>query len=567
MLNSYGVGAIGGEDGMARRWFCLAPALLAFLMAALFGQAVGQTATTLRIAVMTLPPTAFPFDARTSDMRYLRGFIGRSLTIYDKSWAVACALCTELPTLENGGARIVARSDGTKGIDVTFSLDPGLAWDDGVPVTAADVLFSIEIAHKFGVGASALRDILDATALDEHRFTLHLATVRFDYNRMEDLFLLPVHREKVIFEGATSFEDYKARSLYTTDPASPGLSYGPFKIEKVSPDTIELGRNAYWHGKQPSLDRVALRKFSDIGSIVEDLLAKKIDMASGDTTLDLDGVYQLEETAAGSNFGFIFKLNLEYGHIDINLSNPLLQSKALRKAMLLALDRPITGSQHEDKSIEVAPTVFLPPTSPNFDPTLKPAPYDPEKAKALLDSAGFIPGPDGIRVDAKGRRLAFRLASSLDLSVNRRVVEKVRSQWRAVGIEVTPENKNLREILPHRDFDLAAYSWSNTPEFQLEPVYGKSGIPTAENSYSGLNFPGFDNAEMNRVVAALNTEMDPAKRLLLWQRAQEIYAEELPALPLFFGVREYIVPASMTGVEPTGHMIPTSYWVEDWRLH
>src|SRR5579859_94263 len=61
----------------------------------------------LRIAVSRLPQDLFPIGARTSEMSYVRGFTGRSLTIYDKSWAVACELCTNLPTLENGGAKIV----------------------------------------------------------------------------------------------------------------------------------------------------------------------------------------------------------------------------------------------------------------------------------------------------------------------------------------------------------------------------------------------------------------------------------------------------------------------------
>ena len=71
---------------------------------------------------------------------------------------------------------------------------------------------------------------------------------------------------------------------------------------------------------------------------------------------------------------------------------------------------------------------------------------------------------------------------------------------------------------------------------------------------------------MNQVVAQLTTEMNPAKRLLLWRRAQQIYAEEIPALPVSFGPRVYVVPINMIGVEPAGHRTPTSYWVEDWKL-
>jgi|HubBroStandDraft_1064217.scaffolds.fasta_scaffold00025_57 peptide/nickel transport system substrate-binding protein len=527
----------------------------------------GQEApTVLRIAVSGLPSSLFPIRSRTAEMSYVRGFIGRSLTIYDKSWAVACSLCTELPTLQNGRARIVTREDGSKGIDVTFDLDPDLAWDDGVPVTTADVLLGIEVARK--VGAADLTGLLDAVALDDHRFTLRVAGVRFDYNHKENLYLLPAHRERAIYEAAAGPAEYRSRSLYVTDPTAPGLSYGPYKIAHLGPKEIILERNSHWPGKMPSFERIELREFDDAASAGADLAAGRIDMVAGEIGgLDVEGVYQLEAEDKRSAYEFLYKPTLVYQHIDINLANDLLQDKRLRKALLLSLDRPIATEGHGPRSAGDPPRSFLPPTSPNFDPTLSLTPYDPVQAAALLDAAGYRRGADGVRVDPRGRRLAFRLAAQLEATVNRRTVDHIKDQWREAGIEITLENAPaMSEILPRRDFDLAFYDWVNLPEFPLEPVYGKSGIPSAENGYRGSNFPGFDNAEMNKVVAALATELDPSRRLLLWRRAQQIYAEELPALPLAFLTEVYILPATMTGVEPTGHMIPTSFWVEDWKL-
>src|ERR1700733_6567480 len=150
-------------------------AILLFLChgESLFAADKDPAASQLRIAVTELPKRLFLTGTPlTTGAAYVRGFVGRSLTIYDKSWAVACSLCTELPTLENHGAEIVTRADGSKGGDVIFNLDPGLVWDDGIPVTTQDVLFSIEVAHRFGGSASALPNILDAVPLDEHRIKL-----------------------------------------------------------------------------------------------------------------------------------------------------------------------------------------------------------------------------------------------------------------------------------------------------------------------------------------------------------------------------------------------------------
>ncbi|MEA2756500.1 MAG: peptide/nickel transport system substrate-binding protein, partial [Aliidongia sp.] len=455
---------------------------------------------------------------------------------------------------------------GSRGIDVTFELAPDLAWDDGVPVTSADVLFGIAVAHKLGRGAAALSNILDAVAQDDHHFTLRVSSVRFDYNRMEDLFLLPAHLEKAAFESAVTPADYRAHSRYTTDPTAIGLSYGPYRVASVDPNEIVLVRNPRWAGKQPHFDRIELRQFTDLAAAGVELVAGRIDMFAGETGSDLGGVYRLEAQDKNSAYNFIYKPTLNYEHIDINLSNDILRDKRIRKALLLSLDRPIAIEGRDRRTMGEAPRSFLPPASPNFDPTLPLAPYDPPQAALLFDSAGFARGADGIRVDPQGRRLAFRLAAQLDFALTRRIVEKIRDQWHDAGVDITFEDRRMSETLPKRQFDLAFYTWTNVPEFLLEPVYGKSGIPSAENEFRGFNFPGFDNDEMNKVVAALAREMAPGRRLLLWRRAQQIYADELPALPVAFVPQEYILPAAMTGVEPTGHMIPISYWVEDWKL-
>jgi peptide/nickel transport system substrate-binding protein len=525
-----------------------------------------QPGAVLRVAVSSLPQSVFPIGARTSEIGYLHGFIGRSLTLYDKSWTVACALCTQLPSLENGQAKIVERADGSTGIDVTFELAPDLAWDDGVPVTSADVLFAIEVAHKLGGGTAALSNILDVVAQDDHHFTLMVSGVRFDYNRMEDLFLLPAHIEKAAFESATTLAEYQAHSLYTTDPTAAGLSYGPYRIGSVDANEIVLLRNPHWAGKRPNFDRIELQKFIDIAAVGKELAVGKIDMVAGETGLDLGGVYRLEAQDQNSAYNFIYKPTLNYEHIDINLSNDILRDRRIRKALLFSLDRPIAIEGRDRQTMGEAPRGFLPPASPNFDPTLPLVPYDPAKAASLFDSAGFTRGADGVRGDSQGRRLAFRLAAQLDFDLNRRIVEKMRDQWHDAGVDITLENRPMKDTLPKRQFDLAFYAWKNVPEFPIEPVYGKSGIPSAANNFRGYNFPGLDNDEMNKVAAALITEMAPGKRLLLWRQAQQIYADELPALPLAFVPQEVILPAAMTGVEPTGHMIPTSYWVEDWKL-
>jgi peptide/nickel transport system substrate-binding protein len=521
----------------------------------------------LTIAVNDIPKTTFPIGAPTStSQRYLRGFVGRSLTIYDKSWAVACELCTKLPTLENGQAKIVERADGSKGIDVTFEFKPGLQWGDGVPISSADVVFSVELAHKLGTGASSLSNILEVAALDSRHFTLRTSSVRFDYNRLEDLVLLPAHLEEALFRNAATPNDYIARSTYTKDPTQAGLYYGPYRIASFGRDVVELERNPSWSGRRPAFEKIVLRSFSDTATVSKDLVGGQVDMIAGEVGINTEAAYALERKDSKSSFDFIFKTNLEYAHIDLNLGNPILADLRIRRALLLSIDRTKLFAPDEPMDPREIPASFLPPTSPNYDPTLEQIRYDPAAAGALFERAGFRQGSDGIRIDATGRRLSFRLLAQVNWQVGNAVIEGLLAQWRQSGVEVVVDRRVVRETLPLRDFDMAYYSWKNTPEFLLEPVYARAGIPTIDNGYSGLNFPGLDDRDMNETAHKLTTELDPSKRLMLWQKAQQIYAEQLPALPLTFVTNVYVVPNWLTGVEPTGHMIPTSYWVEDWQV-
>jgi peptide/nickel transport system substrate-binding protein len=91
-------------------------------------------------------------------------------------------------------------------------------------------------------------------------------------------------------------------------------------------------------------------------------------------------------------------------------------------------------------------------------------------------------------------------------------------------------------------------------------------IPTPANNYAGQNDTGFRNAEADKLIEDIEVELDRDKRRLLWRRLQEIYVEELPALPLYFRADAFIVPKWLAGIEPTGHQYSTTLWVEDWSV-
>jgi peptide/nickel transport system substrate-binding protein len=112
---------------------------------------------------------------------------------------------------------------------------------------------------------------------------------------------------------------------------------------------------------------------------------------------------------------------------------------------------------------------------------------------------------------------------------------------------------------------MAMFAWTSAPEDLPRAELYSTEIPAAANNYSGQNHTGFKNPEADRLMDAIEIELDRSKRAALWQQLQALYAEELPALPLYFRADAFILPKWLQGLTPTGHQFPSTLWVENWR--
>src|SRR5918997_5096875 len=104
-----------------------------------------QAKDQLTIGVAQFPASLHPMIDALVIRTYVLGFVIRPVTAHDKDWKNSCLLCAELPTVENGLAKIVEGPNG-KGMTVTIKLKPGLKWGDGTKVTAKDLEFTWRIA-------------------------------------------------------------------------------------------------------------------------------------------------------------------------------------------------------------------------------------------------------------------------------------------------------------------------------------------------------------------------------------------------------------------------------------
>ncbi|UEM18638.1 peptide ABC transporter substrate-binding protein [Skermanella mucosa] len=525
----------------------------------------------LVIGAVQFPGTFHPSIDAMATKSYILGAARRPFTTFDQDWKLICLLCTELPSLEKGTAVEVTRPDGTRAIDATFTIQPGATWGDGKPLTTRDVLFTWEVGRHplSGVTNAQLfsKDIVGITAVDDKTFTVHWDKYRCSYDSINDLLVLPEHLERPVFEADPA--QYRNRTLYDTDRTNPGLYFGPYRISRVESGAyVVLEPNPTWWGEKPGFGRIVVRTIENTSAMEANLLSGEVDYVAGEVGLSIEQALAFEKRH-GQRFKVVYQPGLFFEHIDLNLDNPILADVRVRRALLTAIDRDAISRQLFGGKQPVAHT-GVNPLDRYYSEDFTRYPFDPAAAVKLLEEAGWTELRGGVRHDAAGRRLSLEFQSTAGNRTRELVQQVLQEQWRKVGVEVRINNQPARvlfgETLRERRFPaMAMFAWLSAPENIPRTILHSTMIPTPENGFSGQNYVGFRDAETDRIIDDLEVTCGEAEARPLWTRLQQIYAEQLPALPLYFRSDSYIMPPWLEGVRPTGHQYPSTLWIEQWR--
>jgi peptide/nickel transport system substrate-binding protein len=535
--------------------------------------ALGTLATPARakdelvLGMTQTPDTWNPMISAMLAKSLIGNMTARPITAYDASSRLVCLACTTLPTIENGRARVIDLPDGKKGMEIDVELRD-LRWGDGAPVTAQDVAFTIEVGkHPLsGVASSeGYKRIIKFDPKDDRHFTMTIDRVTFDYNAI-DLSILPAHIEKPIFDANPA--EYRNKTAYDTQPTNPGLAFGPYRLVEVVPGSrVALEQNPTWTGEKPHFKRIVVKIIENTAALEANLMSGNVDYVLGELGLSLDQALAFEKRHK-DKYNFIYKPALIYEHIDTMLDNKLLADVRVRRAILTAIDRGAIS----DKLFEGKQPVADGPISP-LDPMYSPVgrryPYDPAAARKLLDEAGFAEIKNGVRQNAQGERLSIEMTTTAGNRVRELVAQVIQSQLRQVGIELRLKAEPSRifsDSLTHRQFGgLAMFAWVEQPQGVPRSILHSDEIPSAQNGWSGQNYPGYRNPAMDKALDAAERELDEGERRALFADIQRLYVDDLPVLPLFFRVDPFVIPKPLKGVVPTGHLNSSTLWIEQWR--
>ncbi len=521
--------------------------------------------------------TLNPVTAQSAGAAYILNMYTRTLVKVDADWKYVCGLCTVMPTLGNGRAKLVTAA-GKKTLHVTWTLKPGLKWGDGQPLTAADFRLAWEIGRSpdVSVGAKEAYTRIASITLDPkdpQTFVAVYTDAPADFYHMTlDGFGAPVPSHIEGAAWAKGSKNYEKNSAYDRTPTNPGLASGPYVMAEVQPGShVVLRRNPHFFGQRPAIDKIVYKIISNTQAMQAALMTGEIDMTS-ESGMGLDQALAFEKRVAADPAGkykVLFADSLVFTKIDFNLRNPVLQDVRVRQAMVHAINRTAMGQALFGGKVKVTNS-YVSALEPAYTADVKDYPYDKARAAKLLDAAGWVVGAgglrykDGVPLKVEGRGIGGNKQTEL-------LEQFVQSELKQVGIGMTIKNEPARlffgETLRKGDFPgLAFFAWVSPPDETPRSIFHSSQIPAAANNYSGQNSGGWSSPKADALLDAMAGEFDPAKRQALAADLQRTYADELPTIPLFFRPYAVVVPKTLKNFRIVGHTGMSSSEIEAWTF-
>ena len=494
---------------VTRRAFLLSTAAIA-AFAAVPGLAFAQTEPvsggSVAINIGTEPPVLVLIAHSAGAAYYIGGKTTESLLTYDNDFNPQPLLATEWTVSDDG-------------LRYWFKLREGVKWHDGQDFSAEDVAFSIlTLKENHPRGRATFASVTEANVLAPNEVELILSKPAPFLLKAFASFESPIV-PKHLYEGTTIAENPN-----NTAP----VGTGPFKfVEWVRGSHVILQRNEnYWGAPKPYLDQIVFRFIIDPAAAVAAIETGEVQVSIANIPLT-----DVERLKANPNL-VVDTAPAPYSpsiaRAEFNLENPYLADVKVRHAIAHAVDKDF-----------IVNTIYLGyatrldgPVSPDlsafFDPNLPKYAFDPDKANALLDEAGYPKGADGWR-------FKLFIDPTAPAGPPKQTAEYFVQALAKVGIQVELRTQDfatfVKRVFTDRDFDIAIEGMSNL----YDPTVGVQRLYWSKNFKPGVPFTNgskYSNPEVDRLLEAAAVEVDHAKRVELFNEFQRIVVEDLPTLDI-----------------------------------
>ncbi|MEC0266367.1 ABC transporter substrate-binding protein [Paenibacillus anseongense] len=411
----------------------------------------------------------------------------------------------------------------------TFRLRQDLKFSDGTPLTAEDVAFTLTLLHDpvyDGNTDITQANIVGGKAYKEGKASsvegikvIDPQTIQVTTDKVSTL-SLPLIGGKVLSKAYYG-KGYKQGNLDEIKTLhSQPLGAGPYKFSKyVKGQEVRLTANSYYFNGKPAVENFIF-KVTD-GSTNFQLL--KVGETDFDRfTANRDNYEQLK------SLGFA-NINIftatSYVYLDFNSNKPYFKDKRVRQALYYGLDR----QKFTDILYQGFGSVANVPVSPSswaYTKDVTAYPFDPQKAKQLLDEAGWKVGANGIR-EKDGQKLVLQYLGRKGYNIDDVLIPLAKENLKDIGIGVESEILDFNALLAKRkkgDFDLASFTTTN-----LSDPY--DGVKSYHSKY---NISGYANPKVDQLIDQSTGVLDMGKRTELYHSLYKELKEDPPVLLLSY---------------------------------
>lgn len=400
-------------------------------------------------------------------------------------------------------------ADGGK--TYVLHVDPRAKFSDGQPVTAEDVIFTLEkILDEESIQFSAWFEGLDreqTQAVDEKTARVVFKEPRVTQLIAFNIGVLPRH-----VYGQGDFK--KIRAV---------VGNGPYVLDRrVGGKTIALKRNeSYWRDK-PWIDSVLFRVISDDNVAWNALKRGEVHVArvNNDT-------WEREKDSVSDRIDFHNTWLLSWNCVPWNMQDPLFQDVRVRRALAMAFDRQAVIDRLYHGQARAISGPFL-PDSWAANPEVHPVEFNLQAAAGLLGSAGWRDSDNDGLVDRNGKPFSFVMLVTAGSKASTDQSQIFQDALRRLGIQMeiqTLDGPAFFDRIVKGEYQAAMLAWTNDPDPDPYSLFHSSQKPPA-----GMNVVHYANAEVDELLAEGRTTFDRTRRAEIYHQVHDIIASDQPYL-------------------------------------
>jgi peptide/nickel transport system substrate-binding protein len=438
---------------------------------------------------------------------------------------------------------------------VDIKINPKAVWDDGVPITADDYVFTWQDTKSTDPKKDGCASLLGAVGVNQIESAKAVSNTEVQFTFIKGQ---PFADWKGLFSGASGSSPLLSK--HVMDKGSPtancaaitkgwpiaqgvpvGASNGPWLVKasnvNVGSKTVTLVPNPKYWGNQPKLAQIVYANIgSDSDTNVKALQNQEVNMIYPQPQLDLvANLKKLSNVTTSINFGPSFE------HIDFNTRDPLLAHKEVREAIAYAVDRQAlvsgTVGKFSDKASVLGNRLLVANQAGYEDHSGAYAKQDVAKAKSLLEGIGATMGSDGYYT-LNGKKLAFNVMTTQNNPLRDTTVQLMAQQVKAAGIKLTETpsanifaGKEKPDSLEAGGFQIALFAWVAGPSLSANNSIYQS--LAAQGGAQGQNYTHGADAAVDSTLTALAQAATPQEEIAAANKADQLLWGDMFTLPLY----------------------------------